>query len=132
MAAYIRASKVQKVSAAQKASAAIEEMELTNMSPPTDKFSNEKTEKEKREEKREEILDRIIDIVISIKKLNIPLSVDYPAITNNLINDFNKITAFNLIETMKHDSYLQANVPLYTIIQDYSNDIMAHLDLIYV
>ena len=128
MAAYIRASKVQKATAIK----ADETMELANMSSPTDKCSNTRKEKEAREEKREEILDRIIDIVISIKKLNIPLQVDYPAITNNLIHDFNKITVFNLIETMKRDSHLQANAPLYTIIQDYSNDIIAHLDLIYV
>jgi translation initiation factor 2 alpha subunit (eIF-2alpha) len=126
MAAYIRASKAQKATAIK----ADESLELANMSP--DKFSNTRKEKEAREEKREEILDRIIDIVISIKKLNIPLQVDYPAITNNLIHDFNKITVFNLIETMKRDSHLQANAPLYTIIQDYSNDIIAHLDLIYV
>ena len=126
MAAYIRASKVQKATAIK----ADETMELTNMYP--DKFSNSRKEKEQREEKREEILDRIIDIVVSIKRLNIPLLVDYQAITNNLINDFNKITVFNLIESMKRDSQLKANVPLYTIIQDYSNDIIAHLDLIYV
>lgn len=104
-----------------------EEMELSKIS--SYKYLNSD---EERAAKREEILDRIIDIVISIKRLNIQLEVDYHSITNKLIHNFNKITVFNLIETMKRDSRLKAHAPLYKTIQNYSNDIMDHLDLIYV
>jgi len=103
------------------ASAAVtcEEMEMTTMAT-------------KYLEEREEVLDRLIDIIKYIKKLNIPLVVDYPSITDDLKTDFNKMNAYHLIESMQRDSQLQANEPLFNIIKTYSKDIMSQLDYITV
>ena len=112
-------------------SATNESLELSYM-PSNMSSSKYLNSKEEKEAKREEILDRIIDIVISIKRLNISAEVDYQTITNNLIHNFNKINAFNLIESMKRDSQLKSQPALYKVIQTYYNDIMDHLDLISV
>ena len=107
------------------------EMEMATMTPSTIYMASS-TSSSKFLEEREEILDRIFDIIKTIKKLNMALTTDYLTITDQLKNNFNKMNAFHLIETMKQDSQLRMIPTLSYKIQNYYGDIMKQLNYVMV
>ncbi len=60
------------------------------------------------------------------------LTTDYLTITDQLKNNFNKMNAFRLIETMKQDSQLHVIPTLSYKIKNYYGDIMKQLNYVMV